>query len=125
MERGTGWSSRYVESDPGWQRARDAIRRLQEDCRLAGKRFYVVLVPYVVRDADGRFLSHAALGVVSDFCDQAGVECFDGEPSIQKLKDEQLRLSPLDYHASPRVYRKLAAGLSAWLGARGLPFSDH
>lgn len=124
-ERGTAWSNRYVESDPGWQRARGAIRRIQEDCRLAGKRFYVVLVPYVVRDAHGRFLSHAALGVVSDFCDQAGVECFDGEPSIQALGDEQLRISPLDFHASAQVYRNLATGLAAWLHARGLPFSER
>lgn len=124
-ERGTSWSGRYVESDPGWQRARQAIRRIQEDCRVAGKQFYVVLVPYAVRDAEGRFLSHAAMQVVSDFCNQVGVECFDAAASLEALDDDELRISPLDFHASGTVYRHLAAGLSSWLHARGLPFAQH
>ncbi len=124
-QRGSAWTSRYVESDLGWQRARDALRRIQEHCRQAGRRFYVVLVPYVVRDGQDRFLSQPAMRVVSDFCQRAGMECFDGEPSVQALGDEELRISPLDFHASPRVYRHLAAGLAAWLAARGLPFSER
>lgn len=122
QQRGASWSNRYHDSDPGWQRARDAIRRIQEDCRVSGAQFYVVLVPYVVRDDQGRFLSHAAMRVVSDFCERQGVECFDGEPSIQVLQDDQLRISPLDFHASARVYLHFAAGLSRWLRSRGLPF---
>ena len=123
--RASSWSSRYVEPDPGWQRARDAILRIQKDCLLAGRRFYVALMPYVARGEDGHFLSHRALSVVSEYCEHVGVECFDGEPSVQELGDGELRLSPLDFHASACVYRSFSTGLAAWLGERGLPFSEH
>jgi len=115
----------YVPSDAGWQRARDAIVRIQEDCRLAGRRFYVVLMPFVVRDEDGQFLSRRSLSVVAEYCENAGVECFDGEPSIQELDDGQLCISPFDSHASARVYESFATGLAEWLRLRGLPFSAH
>jgi len=121
--RASAWASRYVESDAGWQRARAALERLAASCREDDRRLVVALMPYVVRGEGGHFLSREALAVVREHCEGIGVEVYDGEPSIQVLGDDELRVSAADFHASAAAYRCFAAGLAGWLAERGLPFA--
>ncbi len=126
--RQLAWNDRYNADDPGWQRARRALLRLRDRCADQGRELYVALFPYLVKEGDV-FVSSDALTIVSAFCQENGIPCFDGEPALLKeLKEgaeaHNLRVAKSDFHANGRAYGAFSRALADWLIQSGLLRGD-
>ena len=123
-----GWSSRYVDGDPGWERAKAALVRLRDRCAAEGRELRLVLFPYLFRAGDA-FASHEVLATVAAFCRSQGVDCHDAEPALLAAlaggDARELRVSRRDFHANGRAYDAAARSVAAWLAASGLPFRER
>ena len=122
--RQLAWNDRYVDEDPGWQRARRGLIRLRDRCAAEGREFCVALFPYLVEEADV-FVSSEALAIVAAFCEQNAIPCFDGEPALLEelarvTKAQDLRVAQSDFHANGRAYGAFSKALAAWLTQTGL-----
>ena len=122
--RQLAWNERYIDGDPGWQRARQALLRLRARCNAQGRDFHVALFPYLV-EKEGAFVSSKALAVVREFCEQSGISCFDGEPALLEELErcsgaQELRVGQGDFHANSRAYGAFAKALASWLVRTGV-----
>ena len=115
---------RYVDGSPGWVRVQEALVRLRDACRARGSALHVVLFPYV-EPTSGGFRSDAALTKVSAYCRSIEVDVFDASAGMFRAwSGQELRVSPLDYHANGRAHELFADGVARYLGREaGLPFS--
>lgn len=123
--RQDSWDSRYVPTDPGWQRARGALIRLRDRCARDGRELRVVFFPYLVRQG-AVFESSEVLAVARAFCEENGIVCFDGESALLAALGDRgtaaLRVSLSDFHANGEAYDAFAAAVARWLAEGGLPF---
>jgi lysophospholipase L1-like esterase len=125
--RQDSWDSRYVPTDPGWQRARGALVRLRDRCLRDGRELRVVFFPYLVKEG-AAFESSEVLRIAREFCQVNAIRSFDGEPALlAALGDRdtaELRVSLSDFHANGEAYGAFADAVAAWLAGDGLPFGD-
>ncbi|MDF1838554.1 MAG: GDSL-type esterase/lipase family protein, partial [Planctomycetota bacterium] len=75
------WTACHTQEGPGWIRAREALLRLRDRCAAKGRDFRVVMIPALVPSSEG-FVSHGSFEVVSQFCADEGIACFDGEAAL-------------------------------------------
>jgi lysophospholipase L1-like esterase len=101
------YAALYDEGRPGWVAAKDALRRLRDECRERDIGLAVVLLPELHELADYRFAAQHAL--VTDFLDGLGIESLDLAPHFASEPDPQrLWVAPDDAHPNARAHRLIA-----------------
>lgn len=110
---------RYEDEDPGWQRARDALRGMRDELAARGVAFGVVLYPFLVEQG-GRLTSHEAFAIVAAFCEEERIPWLDPEADFLTHDVDGLRSSLHDFHGNGTANRIFARNVADWLAARGL-----
>jgi lysophospholipase L1-like esterase len=101
----------YDESNPGWTKAREGLRRVRDLCRAHDCRLLVVLYPRLSR-LDGALVGDAAYARVAEFCRAEEIEVFDLSPAFADLAVEEFHVHPLDPHPDARGHAVAARALA-------------
>lgn len=109
----------YREDTAQWTYVRQALLGLRDELAARDSRFAVVLFPMLIPEGEA-FASHEALAAVQAFCQAERIPLLDLEPDLWALRDEELCISPRDWHANARAHRVAGETVAAWLGERGL-----
>lgn len=110
---------RYADGDPGWQRARDALRDMRDELAAREIAFGVVLYPFLV-EQDDRLTSHEAFVIVAAFCEEERIPCLDPERDFLGHDVDELRSSLHDFHGNDAANRIFAQSVADWIAERRL-----
>lgn len=107
----------YVEDQPGWQRAREAVLKMQQLLRARGIRFGVILYPSLFR-VRGELLSDTAMGYWREFLTEQGIPVLDTSEvfSDPALELSELRVHPHDFHGNGAANALVAREVLHWIG---------
>ena len=98
----------------------EALQRMQDWCKQRNVRFLVCLWPFLQGLSPGA--TYPFRGIhdrVAAFCAGAGIPFLDLLPSLQGHHDEELWVTPADYHPNPQAQRLALPAIEAFVRQHG------
>ena len=108
----------FEDTNPGWLRAREALRSARDECARRGVRLAVAVHPILFRLE--RYPFAPIHEVVLGFCAEAGIPAVDLLPAFAGRRDRELWVHANDTHPNQVAHRLSAALLADFLRREGL-----